>query len=208
MSPEILSALVKKTAQELGFLDCGIAKASFLEEEAPRLEQWLNRSYQGKMSYLENYFDVRLDPSKLVEGAKTVIVLLSNYYPETKIDTDQNYKIAKYAYGRDYHKVLRKKLKSILSVIQENQGQVAGRVFVDSAPILEREWAKRAGIGWIGKNTLLLSKKKGSFFFLSEIVLDVEMQYDHPVADHCGSCTACLDSCPPNDFPTLCTRCE
>mgnify|MGYP001049605633 CR=1 FL=1 len=190
------SLFIKDTAQQLGFDFCGIAKAEFLSEEAPRLEQWLNQGKQGKMHYLENYFDIRLDPTKLMEGAKSVVTLLYNYYPQEDLASPDSYKIAKYAYGQDYHFIIKKKLRLLLNNVQEEIGEVAGRAFVDSAPILERVWAQKSGLGWIGKNSLLLNKRQGSFFFIAILLLDVELEYDHPVADHCGSCTRCLDACP------------
>ncbi len=190
------SERIKKRAIELGFMACGIAKAGFLEEEAPHLENYLNENRHGKMSYLENHFDLRLDPRKLVEGAKSVISLTYNYFPE-KIQQKNSYKIAKYAYGIDYHFVVKDKLKELLNFIQEEIGEVNGRAFVDSAPILEHAWAQKAGIGWVGKNSLTLSKQKGSFFFLSELIVDLQLDYDPPIqTDHCGSCTKCIDSCP------------
>ena len=187
---------IKNTAQELGFDFCGIAKAEFLSEEAPRLERWLNQGKQGKMHYLENYFDLRLDPTKLMEGAKSVVTLLYNYYPEVDLASECSYKIAKYAYGQDYHFIIKKKLRLLLNNVQDEIGEVAGRAFVDSAPILERVWAKKSGLGWIGKNSLLLNKQQGSFFFIAVLLLDLELEYDQPVADHCGTCTRCLDACP------------
>lgn len=190
------SERIKKRALELGFLNCGIAKAGFLEEEAPRLENYLKENRHGKMSYMENHFDMRLDPRLLVDGAKSVISLSYNYYPE-KIQRPDSYKIAKYAYGVDYHFVVKDKLRELLDFIQEEIGEVSGRAFVDSAPVLEHAWAQKAGIGWVGKNSLTLSKQKGSFFFLSELILDLELDYDSPTStDHCGSCTKCIDSCP------------
>lgn len=190
------SERIKKRAFELGFMACGIAKAEFLEEEAPRLENWLKENRHGKMSYMENHFDIRLDPRILVDGAKSVISLTYNYFPE-KIQNQGSYKIAKYAYGIDYHFVVKEKLKELLNYIQEEIGEVNGRAFVDSAPVLEHAWAQRAGIGWVGKNSLTLSKQKGSFFFLSELILDLDLDYDEPMStDHCGSCTKCIDSCP------------
>lgn len=183
-------------ATELGFSYCGISKAEFLKDEAPRLEEWIKRAYQGKMSYLENYFDKRLDPTLLVPGAKSVISLLYNYYPEKDLATDNNLKIAKYAYGEDYHFVVKDKLKILFERLQEKVGDIDGRVFVDSAPVMERAWAQKSGLGWIGKNSLLLNKNSGSFFFLAEIILDLELEYDGPIKDYCGTCTACMDACP------------
>ncbi|MEM6844741.1 MAG: tRNA epoxyqueuosine(34) reductase QueG [Bacteroidota bacterium] len=190
------TSFIKNTSQNLGFDFCGIAKAEFLSEEAPRLEQWLNQGKQGKMSYLENYFDLRLDPAKLMEGTKSVVTLLYNYYPQEDLNSEGSYKISKYAYGKDYHFIIKKKLRLLLNNVQNKIGEVAGRAFVDSAPILERAWAKKSGLGWIGKNSLLLNKKQGSFFFIAVLLLDLDLEYDHPVADHCGTCTRCLDACP------------
>lgn len=187
---------IKKRAKELGFENCGIARADFLEEEAPRLESWLKNNYHGKMAYMANHFDKRLDPRLLVDGAKSVISLTYNYFPEKK-QPRETYQIAKYAYGEDYHFVVKDKLKELLQFIQESFGKVNGRVFVDSAPVLEHAWAQKAGIGWIGKNTLMISKQKGSFFFLAEIIIDLELEYDEPFqTDHCGTCTKCIDACP------------
>jgi len=191
-----LSLFVKKLASELGFLNCGIAKAEFLDKEAPRLEEWLKRGYQGDMQYLDNNFDLRLDPGKLVPGARSVISLLYNYYPEEHLDKEDNYKVAKYAYGKDYHKLIRKKLKKMIGLIREQAGEVTARGFVDSAPVMEREWARRSGLGWIGKNTLLLNRQNGSFFFLAEIITDLELDYDQPVGEFCGTCSKCMEACP------------
>ena len=194
---ESLTNDIKNKAKALGFLSCGISKAGFLEEEAPKLEYWLNKNMNGEMSYMERNFDMRLDPTKIVEGAKSVISLTYNYYVE-KTYKDSNFKISKYAYGDDYHFVIKNKLKDLFEYIKEKTGDINGRVFVDSAPVLERTWAKKSGLGWIGKNTNLISKKNGSFFFLCEIILDLELEYDHIETDHCGSCTACIDACPTN----------
>jgi len=174
---------------------CGISKAGFLEEEATGLEQWLKHGYHGEMSWMENHFDERLDPRKLVPGAKSVISVLLNYYPEDG-QVDGVPKISKYAYGRDYHKVIRGKLKRMLAGIHDEIGQVHGRGFVDSAPVMDRAWARRGGLGWIGKHSLLLSKKAGSFYFIGELIVDLELDPDGPSTDHCGSCTACMDACP------------
>ncbi len=196
MNKQQLTYLIKNKALELGFESIGFAKAGFLEEEAPRLEKWLKNGYHGKMSYMENHFDKRLDPTKLVPGAKTIISLAYNYFPEKKQIRD-TYKIAKYAYGKDYHFVLKDKLKELLKFITDNIGEIQARVFTDSAPVLERAWAKRAGLGWEGKHSLIIQKQKGSFFFLAEIILDVELAYDKPfTTNHCGSCTRCIDACP------------
>ena len=189
------SQFIKAEAKRLGFLSCGISKAGFLEEEAPRLEAWLKDSRHGQMQYMENHFDKRLDPTLLVDGAKSVISLLLNYYPEQE-QAAEGYKISKYAYGQDYHFVIKHKLKELLQSIQENIGEVGGRAFVDSAPVLDKAWAAKSGLGWIGKNSNLLSKQVGSFFFIAELVVDIELEYDHAVTDHCGSCTACIDACP------------
>lgn len=187
---------IKSLAAELGFSYCGISKAAFLKDEAPHLEEWLKRGYQGKMSYLENYFDKRLDPTLLVPGAKSVISLLYNYYPEKDLAGESDLKIAKYAYGEDYHFVVKDKLKILFERLQQQVGDIQGRVFVDSAPVMERAWAKKSGLGWIGKNSLLLNKTSGSFYFLAEIILDLELEYDGPVKNYCGTCTACIDACP------------
>ena len=176
-------------------MSCGISKAGFLEQEAPRLEAWLNQNRHGQMQYMENHFDKRLDPTKLVEGSKSVISLLLNYYP-SKLQRDDSYKISKYAYGTDYHFVIKDKLKELLHCIQEQVGDVHGRAFVDSAPVLDKAWAAKSGLGWIGKHSNLLSKQAGSFYFIAELIVDLDLEYDTPVTDHCGSCTACIDACP------------
>ncbi len=181
----------------LGFIACGFSKARFLEEEAPRLDEWLSRNYQGEMAWMANHFDKRLDPRKLVPGAKSVISLLFNYYPAQEQSHPEAPKIAKYAYGEDYHYILKDKLHSLLGFIRENIGEVDGRAFVDSAPVMDRVWAKEAGLGWLGKNTLLLNKKSGSFFFIAELILDLELEPNPPTKfDHCGTCTRCIDACP------------
>ena len=191
------SKLIKDEAIRLGFMACGISKAEFLETEAPRLENWLNNNLHGEMKYMENYFDKRLDPRLLVDGAKSVISLSLNYYTEDKQTDVDAPKISKYAYGQDYHTVIKDKLKTLMLFIEENIGEVSGRAFVDSAPVLDRAWAQRSGIGWIGKNANLISKQNGSFFFLAELIVDLELDYDHPFqTDHCGTCTRCLDACP------------
>ena len=176
-------------------MSCGISKAGFLEQEAPRLEAWLNQNRHGQMQYMENHFDKRLDPTKLVEGSKSVISLLLNYYP-SKLQRDDSYKISKYAYGTDYHFVIKDKLKELLHCIQQTVGDVHGRAFVDSAPVLDKAWAAKSGLGWIGKHSNLLSKQAGSFYFIAELIVDLDLEYDTPVTDHCGSCTACIDACP------------
>jgi epoxyqueuosine reductase len=176
-------------------LSCGISKAGFLEQEAPRLENWLNKNQHGQMSYMENNFDKRLNPTLLVDGAKSVVSLLLNYYP-SELQNQESYKISKYAYGQDYHSVIKEKLKELLFSIQENIGAVDGRAFVDSAPILDKAWAAKSGLGWIGKNSNLLTQQVGSFYFIAELIIDLELEYDHATTDHCGTCTACIDSCP------------
>ncbi|CAN5888051.1 tRNA epoxyqueuosine(34) reductase QueG [soil metagenome] len=187
--------LIKQKAHELGFMYCGIAKAEFLEEEAPRLEAWLTKGMQGQMRYLENHFDKRLDPRLLVEGAKSVISLLLNYYPAETLPAD-SLQVSKYAYGQDYHFVIKDKLKTLLAYIREEIGEVGGRAFVDSAPVLDKAWAKKSGLGWIGKNSNLITPKIGSFYFIAELIVDLELAYDGPIKDYCGSCTKCLDACP------------
>ncbi|HPF10347.1 MAG TPA: tRNA epoxyqueuosine(34) reductase QueG [Flavobacteriaceae bacterium] len=186
---------IKAEAQRLGFLSCGVSKAQFLETEAPRLEKWLNQRMHGEMAYMENHFDKRLDPTKLLPGAKSVISLLLNYFPE-ETQREDSYKISKYAYGTDYHFVIKDKLKQLLFFIQDSIGEVHGRAFVDSAPVLDKVWAAKSGLGWIGKHSNLLSKQVGSFFFVAELIVDLELEYDTPVTDHCGTCTACIDACP------------
>ncbi|NCT15746.1 MAG: tRNA epoxyqueuosine(34) reductase QueG [Flavobacteriales bacterium] len=189
------STLIKTEAKRLGFLSCGISKAGFLEEEAPRLEKWLNKNMHGQMQYMKNHFDKRLDPTKLVEDSKSVISLLLNYYPSQE-QTANSYKLSKYAYGTDYHFVIKDKLKLLLSFIQEEIGDVHGRAFVDSAPVLDKAWAAKSSLGWIGKNSNLLTQQVGSFFFIAELIIDLELEYDLPTTDHCGTCTACIDACP------------
>ena len=186
---------IKSEAERLGFLSCGISKSGFLEDEAPRLENWLNSQMHGKMSYMENYFDKRLNPNLLVDDAKSVVSLLLNYYP-SQSQNPESYKISKYAYGQDYHFVIKEKLKELLHSIHENIGEVSGRAFVDSAPVLDKAWAAKSGLGWIGKNSNLLTKSVGSFYFIAELIIDLELEYDYAATDHCGSCTACLDACP------------
>jgi epoxyqueuosine reductase len=192
------ASIIKTQAKNLGFDFCGIAKAEFLEEEAPRLEAWLNQNYQGQMAYMANHFDKRLDPTKLVDGAKTVVSLIYNYFPKKELfQEDEAYKIAKYAYGQDYHLVIKDKLKVLLENLREEIGEFGGRAFVDSAPVMERQWAQKSGVGWLGKNSLLLNKEMGSFFFLAELVIDLEVAPDPPMLkDYCGTCTKCIDACP------------
>lgn len=183
-------------ALRLGFSNCGIAKVDFLEEEAPKLEKWLQNGFHGEMQYMENHFDKRLDPRKLVEGAKSVISLQYNYYTAKEL-SEHGYKISKYAFGQDYHQVIKTKLHELLDFIREEIGEVDGRAFVDSAPVLERAWAKKSGLGWIGKHSLLITKQKGSFYFLAELILDLDLTYDKEFkTDHCGNCTKCIDACP------------
>ena len=190
------SQLIKQKAEKFGFQSCGISKAEFLEEEAPRLEAWLDKGYHGEMKYMENHFDKRLNPTLLVEGAKSVISLSYNYFPKVKIDEINNFKISKYAYGEDYHEVIKDILKEMVAELQEEIGEFGFRVFVDSAPVLEKAWARKSGLGWVGKNANLITKKHGSFYFLAEIICDLELEYDLAVTDHCGSCRACIDACP------------
>lgn len=187
--------LIKKEAHRLGFDFVGFSKADFLAEDAPRLERYLNENWHGKMSYLENHFDKRLDPRLLVDDAKTVVSFLINYYPEKKQNPDAP-KISKYAYGQDYHLVIREKLNALLHFIRTEIGEVAGRGFVDSAPVLDKAWAKKSGLGWVGKNGNLINKGSGSFFFIAELIIDLDLPPDGPVTDHCGTCTACIDECP------------
>ncbi|MFV5700549.1 tRNA epoxyqueuosine(34) reductase QueG [Flavobacterium sp. XS2P12] len=186
---------IKSEAKRLGFLSCGISKAEFLENEAPRLENWLNKNRNGEMSYMENHFDKRLNPTLLVDDAKSVVSLLLNYYPE-ELQNQDSYKISKYAYGQDYHFVIKEKLKEFLFSIQSSIGEVSGRAFVDSAPVLDKAWAAKSGLGWIGKNSNLLTQKVGSFYFIAELIIDLDLEYDNSTTDHCGTCTACIDACP------------
>jgi epoxyqueuosine reductase len=194
MLPSQHSAIIREEALRLGFMHCGFSKADFLEEEAPRLEQWLNQQHHGKMSYMERWFDKRLDPRLLVPGAKSVISVLLNYFPERELTDGPG--ISKYAYGRDYHYVIKEKLKALTEAIRTRIGNVEGRAFVDSAPVLDRAWAKRAGLGWVGKNSNLIHPKAGSFFFIAELIVDLEIQADAPMKDYCGTCTRCIDACP------------
>ena len=187
--------LIKNEAKRLGFISCGVNRAEFLEDEAPRLEKWLKMNMHGEMKYMENYFEKRLDPSKLVGDAKSVISLAYNYYPKD-LQNKEAPKVSKYAYGMDYHYVIKEKLIFFLSFIKDKIGDVNGRAFVDSAPILEKAWAAKSGIGWVGKNSNLITKQVGSFYFLAELIVDLELDYDGIESDHCGECTACIDSCP------------
>ena len=195
-SLEERSQFIKQIAQREGFAYTRIAKAEFMAPEAKRLEAWLQQGFHGKMTYLENHFDLRVDPTKLVPDAKSVICLIYNYFPPEKPKDPDAPKIARYAFGKDYHWILKPKLKNILEEIKKKFGDVQGRVFVDSAPVLERDWARRSGLGWVGKNTLLIHPKKGSFFFLAEIIIDLKTQADPPITDFCGTCTRCIDACP------------
>ena len=187
---------IKNKAKDLGFSSVGISKARHLHEEENKFEKWLSKGFQGSMNYLVKNLDKRLDPRKLVPGSKSIISLSYNYYPKKNIDKKNNFIISKYAYGKDYHKVIKKKLKILFRSIKEKIGDVEGRVFVDSAPVHERAWAKLSGLGWIGKNSLLINEKKGSYFFLAEIICDLDLEYDSPVANRCGKCTKCIDACP------------
>ncbi|MBK22255.1 MAG: tRNA epoxyqueuosine(34) reductase QueG [Flavobacteriales bacterium] len=187
--------LIKSEAYRLGFDYVGVSKAEFLEEDAPRLENYLQKNHHGKMNYMENHFDKRLDPRLLVDDAKSVVSFMINYFPE-KTQNKNSPKIAKYAYGQDYHLVIRQKLNQLLEFINHEIGEVSGRGFVDSAPVLDKAWAKKSGLGWVGKNGNLINKKSGSFFFIAELIIDLELPSDGPVTDHCGTCTACIDECP------------
>lgn len=191
------SLIVKQEARKLGFEFCGISQAAFLEEEAPRLEQWLNQNMHGSMSYMANHFDMRLDPRLLVPGAKSVISLLLNYHTDKKQTDPQAPRISTYAYGEDYHFVIKRKLKLLLEALQREIGEsIGGRAFTDSAPVMDKAWAKRSGLGWVGKHTNLINKQQGSFFFIAELILDLELEPDGPVKDYCGTCTRCIDACP------------
>lgn len=196
MDPSKNAVIIKKIAARIGFDHCGISKAAFLDKEAPRLERWLRSGQQGKMSYMENHFDKRLDPSKLVPGAKSVISLLLNYYPDKEQKDKEAPKISKYAYGKDYHFVIKERLFEMLEMIRAEIGEVHGRVFVDSAPVMDKVWASKSGLGWVGKHTNLINKNMGSFFFIAELICDLELEPDGPVQDHCGTCTKCIDACP------------
>ena len=193
---ELYTTSIKAEAKRLGFLSCGISKAEFLEEEAPRLESWLHNNMHGNMHYMENHFDKRLDPTLLVEGSKSVISLTYNYYTDVVQQDPNAPKISKYAYGLDYHYIIKDKLKQLLEYIKEEIGDVNGRAFVDSAPIMEKAWAKKSGLGWIGKHSNLITQKVGSYYFIAELIIDLDLEVDHAVTDHCGSCTACIDACP------------
>lgn len=187
--------IVKRIARDLGFMYCGISEAGFLEEEAPRLVSWLKNDHHGKMKYMENHFDKRLDPTKLVPGAKSVVSLLYNY-STSNVQPENTYKIAKYAYGEDYHFVIKDKLKRFVDQLSREVGEIDGRVFVDSAPVLEKSWAAKSGLGWVGKNTNLIHPREGSFFFIAELIIDLPLTADGPMKDYCGTCTKCIDACP------------
>ncbi len=188
--------LIKQKAQDLGFFFCGISKADFLTEDAKHLDNYLKNGFQGKMSYLENHYDKRLDPRLLVDDAKSVVSLLMNYYPENIQEDEDAPKISKYAYGKDYHFLIKDKLKEFFAYIQDEIGEVGGRVFVDSAPVLDKAWARKSGLGWMGKNANLIHPKHGSFFFIAELILDLDLTPDGPMKDYCGTCTKCIDACP------------
>ena len=190
------TSLIKQKSIDLGFSFCGISKADFLKEEAKNLEKWLSNSYNGKMDYMNNHFDKRLDPRLLVADAKSVVSLLLNYYPTEIQRADNEVKISKYAYGEDYHYVIKDKLKILFEFIQTEIGEVGGRIFVDSAPVMDKAWAKKSGLGWIGKNSNLIHPKHGSYFFIAELILDLELTPDGPIKDYCGTCTRCIDACP------------
>ena len=195
-NPEKYAQIIKLKAKKFGFQGCGISKATFLEEDAKPLEDFLKNGFHGEMRYMENYFDKRLNPTLLVEGSKSVISLSYNYFPKEKISVTENFKISKYAYGEDYHEIIKEILRELVSELQEEIGDFHFRIFVDSAPVLERSWARKSGIGWVGKNANLITKQSGSFYFLAEIICDLNLEADLPVTDHCGTCTACIDACP------------
>jgi epoxyqueuosine reductase len=194
-SPAQISHVIKSKAQQFGFAFCGISEAGFLEEEAPRLEDWLNSNQQGEMAYMANHFDKRLDPRKLVDGCQTVISLVYNYFPAEEISVN-DFKISKYAYGEDYHRVIKDKMQDLWDALKIDLGEFSGRMFVDSAPVLEKAWAKKSGLGWIGKNANLIIPKQGSFYFLAELLIDLKASPDGPIKDFCGTCTRCIDACP------------
>ena len=197
MNPTRLATTIKQTAYELGFGYVGIARAERMEPEERRLEEWLNAGHHGSMQWMENHFDLRVDPTKLVPGARSVVSLLYNYFPEDDAPSREAPKLARYAYGEDYHRVVRAKLRELVGRLEDTlERPIEGRVFVDSAPVLERDWAARAGAGWVGKNTLLIQPKAGSYFFLAELISDLEPAFDTGIRDHCGTCTRCIDACP------------
>lgn len=193
---EKYSQLIKAKAKKFGFQDCGISKAAFLEEDAKPFEEWLKNNFHGEMSYMENYFDKRLNPKLLVEDSKSVISLSYNYFPDEKISTLDSFKISKYAYGEDYHEIIKEILREMVAELKEEIGDFHCRVFVDSAPVLERSWARKSGIGWVGKNANLITKQSGSFYFLAEIICDLQLEEDFSTTDHCGTCTKCIEACP------------
>ncbi len=195
MTPDQVSDIFKKAALQVGFDYVGFAPASELTEEAKKLEAWLNKDYHGDMSWIADHFDLRIDPRKLMPGAKSVVSLMLNYFPKEERD-DKSFKISKYAYGKDYHRVIRRMCKKMLASCTDEIGQFASRICVDSAPAMDRAWAEKSGLGWVGKNANLISKKSGSFFFLAEIIVDLDMVYDTPIRDYCGTCTRCIDACP------------
>ena len=195
-NPQKYTELIRHKARKFGFQGCGISKADFLEEDAKPLENFLKKNYHGEMQYMENYFDKRLDPRLLIPGAKSVISLSYNYFPDREISGTDNFRISKYAYGQDYHEILKDILKDMIIELQEEIGDFHFRVFVDSAPVLERSWARKSGIGWVGKNANLITKQTGSFYFLAEIICDLELETDVPTTDHCGTCRKCIDACP------------
>lgn len=196
MDKSKITQKIKNKAYDLGFSFVGISKAEFLEKEARQLESWLKSNFHGKMTYMENYFDKRTDPRLLVEGAKSVVTVLQNYYTEEKQLDNQAPKISKYALGKDYHLVIRSKLNQLYDFIQEEVGEVAARGFVDSAPVLDKAWAEKSGLGWIGKHTNLINKEQGSYFFIGELIIDLDLDFDGPIKDYCGTCTKCIDACP------------
>jgi epoxyqueuosine reductase len=197
----LTSEILKHRAKAIGFSYCGVARAGFLEEEAPRLEQWLRNGQHGTMGYMERHFDKRLDPTLLVPGTKSVVSLLYNYFVPKPRQHEEGLKISTYAYGDDYHTVIREKLRALLGDLRAEFGDIQGRVFVDSAPLMEKAWAAKAGLGWVGKNANLITRRQGSFFFLAEMLLDVALEPDAPVGDYCGTCTACIDACPTGAIP-------
>ena len=192
---EKYTQIIKAESKRLGFLSCGISRAGFLEEEAPRFETWLKNGHHGEMKFMEDYFDKRLDPRLLIDGAKSVVSLLINYYP-SEFQNDESYKISKYAYGKDYHNVIKKKLKKLLTVLRTEIGEISGRAFIDIAPIMDKAWAAKSGLGWLGKHSNLITQQVGSFYFIAELIIDLELEYDYATTDHCGTCTACIDACP------------
>lgn len=194
-SKERYTQLIKAESQRLGFLSCGISKAGFLEQEAPRFEDWLSKGSHGEMKFMEEHFDKRLDPRLLVDDAKSVVSFLINYYP-SESQNKESYKISKYAYGKDYHNVIKKKLIRLLKVLRVEIGEISGRAFIDIAPIMDKAWATKSGLGWMGKSSNLITQQVGSFYFIAELIIDLELEYDTPITDHCGTCTACIDACP------------